>query len=142
MRYALLQCDGWFVATLDPATMPTDLYSHALLERVTTPSLPESGASRPGALMAETACRTEMTPTGEDPLECWTLLFDHCISGYTSRNRVPRSILQNELQASCCCSCCCCGGCIGGWRGGWEGRGHPAAAHSRRPATAAAAALA
>lgn len=84
----------------DAATLATDLYSHALLERVTGPKLPESGASRPGALMAETACRTEMTATGEDPLECWILLFDHCIPGYTSRNRVPRGILRAEHEAS------------------------------------------
>ena len=36
--------------------------------------------------------------TGGEPAECWTLAFDHCIPGYTSRNRLPRAVVYNEQR--------------------------------------------
>ena len=35
---------------------------------------------------------------GGEPAECWTLAYDHCIPGYTSRNRLPRAVVYNEQR--------------------------------------------
>lgn len=36
----------------------------------------------------------------QDPLECWHLVYDHCIPGYTSRNWMPKDISYNEKRVS------------------------------------------
>lgn len=42
--------------------------------------------------------------SGGEPAECWTLAYDHCIPGYTSRNRLPRAVVYNEQRVRLCLS--------------------------------------
>ena len=37
-------------------------------------------------------------PAGDpkDPLECWDFVYDHCIPGFTNRNKIPKAIIYNE----------------------------------------------
>ncbi|PRW20375.1 40S ribosomal S7 isoform A [Chlorella sorokiniana] len=83
---------GWLVMNGD---LPADLYAEQKYARTVDRPVPE-GAARPRNADAAEACAGG--ELGGEPAECWTLLYDHCIPGYTSRNRLPRAVVYNEQR--------------------------------------------
>jgi hypothetical protein len=56
-----------------------------------------------------------LPPAGDpkDPLECWDFVYDHCIPGFTNRNKIPKAIIYNEQSVSGF------GSWLAGWMDGW-----------------------
>lgn len=88
-------CPGWNVTSLNES-LPGDVYSELKYARVLAPEMPKDAhRAVPGA--AYSACQTFMGQP-DDPLECWDLVYDHCIPGFTNRNAIPKDILYHEQQ--------------------------------------------
>ncbi|KAL4431405.1 hypothetical protein ABPG75_006661 [Micractinium tetrahymenae] len=99
------QClsQGWLIQGIT-GSMPADLYTAQKFARTVAPPVPP-GARRPGAADAATACADTLRPAGvvvddglSHPAECWQLVYDSCIPGYTSRNGIPRDVLEHEPE--------------------------------------------
>ena len=96
-------------ANTDPSPLPPcPPTSPAPLPRPPPPQrIAYANANPPGAdpraeatdYIVGTACRTYMMDS-VDPMQCWQLLYDHCIPGYTNRDRIPKRILYAEEKVS------------------------------------------